>query len=48
MGGVIISSKMANVNDLGEREILRLVATGVSNKEIAQKLVISGNTLTPG
>ena len=28
-----------------EREILSLVATGASNKEIARKLVISTNTV---
>jgi DNA-binding CsgD family transcriptional regulator/N-acetylneuraminic acid mutarotase len=38
---------MPEINDLSEREleILRLVATGVSNKEIAQKLYISTNTV---
>jgi DNA-binding NarL/FixJ family response regulator len=38
---------MPEINELSEREleILRLVATGVSNKEIAQKLYISTNTV---
>ncbi|MCL4559669.1 MAG: LuxR C-terminal-related transcriptional regulator [Chloroflexi bacterium] len=38
---------MPNDNDLSEREreILRLVATGASNKQIAQQLSISANTV---
>lgn len=38
---------MPNENELSEREreILRLVATGASNKQIAQKLFISTNTV---
>ena len=38
---------MASESELSEREIeiLRLVATGVSNKEIAVKLTISPNTV---
>ena len=38
---------MPEINELSEREleILRLVATGVSNKEIAQELYISTNTV---
>ena len=38
---------MTETNELSEREqeILRLVATGASNKEIAQRLTISANTV---
>ncbi len=41
------SGAMPESNELSEREqeILRLVATGASNKEIAQRLTISANTV---
>jgi DNA-binding CsgD family transcriptional regulator/N-acetylneuraminic acid mutarotase len=43
----VIISIMDNSNQLSEREleILQMVATGASNKEIAQKLAISTNTV---
>ena len=44
---VIILSDMTGESELSEREqeILKLVATGASNKDIAQQLVISTNTV---